>query len=523
MKIKTKLVLIFALLAVSVIFSSLVSYFQFNNLKVHVSEDISKNMEESINLIDFHLLSEHMQFYDVLLTQAAREYAFTGDRLWLQKYLVTEPELDIAINRMIQETSGLAKESFEIINIANLKLVEMEHMAIEQVNVGNRTEAIRILDSKEYLDQKISFKDGFRKYFNLENLGYESANHVSTVELKTANKKAGELIERNVYLSSLSFFMLLLLSIAIIYIVSKSVVRPLAKFIFVAQELKRGNFKARVDMQTNDEFNELASTLNKSIESLDKIDEEHKQIEKAKTEFLSITGHELRSPMTPMLAHLQMLNTGYFGKLNKQQKASIDIVLRNTTRLDDLIKDFLEISRIEVGRLNFDFVRTNLNEHIHRLVKEMNAYLPEKKIIIKSFIGSLPAMYVDPNRTMQVLRNLLNNAKKFSHFNGEIILMVNRRGNFIEFSVKDSGIGIPENKKKLVFNPFYIGEENIYREHGGLGLGLPICKGIVESQNGKIWFESKSGKGSTFYFTIPLTPVREPKLIKDVFKSKNNH
>ncbi len=526
MKIKTKLILIFTLLIVVVIFSSLVSYSQLKGIKSHVSEDLSKKMGESVALIDFHLLSEHMQYYDALLTQAAREYAFTGNKMWMQKYLSIEPELDLAIKHMLQgldELEGLTKSQFEDINEANIKLVEMEHRAIEQVNAGNRLEAMRILDSQEYLDQKIIYSDGFRKYFNLKNLGYDSANHVSTVELKTANKEAEELVDKNLYLNILSFSVLLILSVCIIYVISKSIVRPLAKFMFVAQELKKENFKTRIDIKTNDELNELANTLNKSIESLDKIDEEHKKIEKAKTEFLSITGHELRSPMTPMLAHLQMLDTDYFGKLNKQQKESVDIVLRNTKRLDNIIKDFLEISRIEIGRLNFIFVRTNLKEHIHRLVKEMNAYLPEKKIVIKSFIGDLPMMNVDPDRAMQVLRNLLNNAKKFSHPNGEIILTVNRRGEFIEFSVKDSGVGIQEDKKKMVFDPFYIGEENLYREHGGLGLGLPICKGIVESQNGKIWFESKSGIGSTFHFTIPLIPVREPKLIKDLFRPKNNH
>lgn len=121
---------------------------------------------------------------------------------------------------------------------------------------------------------------------------------------------------------------------------------------------------------------------------------------------------------------------------------------------------------------------------------------------------------------MQVLRNLINNAKKFSPENSKVFVDVKQEKNNIKFSVKDQGPGVsPENKQKI-FEPFFQGEQTMYRKYSGVGLGLTICRGIVESQNGKIWVESQLKKGSTFYFTIPLKPVKKLKPIKSLFSTQ---
>jgi len=292
--------------------------------------------------------------------------------------------------------------------------------------------------------------------------------------------------------------------------------------------MEHGNFDINTEINTGDELEILGKTLDKTAKTLKKIDEDHKQLDHVKTEFLSITSHELRSPMTPMRAQLQMLQGEYFGKLNNKQKESITIILRNTIRLDNIIKDFLEISRIESARLKFVFVKKDLTEPIIRLIEEMNAYLSEKNIKIKLNISKLPIIEIDSDRVMQVLRNLINNAKKFSPINSKINVDVNLNKVFtdngehevIQISVKDQGIGISTEDQRRVFEPFYQAEQTMYREYGGTGLGLAICKGIIESQNGRMWIESEKGKGSTFHFTVPLSPVREGKAIKLLFSNQ---
>lgn len=302
----------------------------------------------------------------------------------------------------------------------------------------------------------------------------------------------------------------------------KTINYPLTKIFEATQRISNQDFKTKIDIDSHDEFEKIGDIINKSMEELEKIDMERKQLDKAKSEFLSITSHELRSPMTPMKAQLQMLLEEYFGRLNEKQKEAVEIVLRNTERLDRIIVDFLEISRIEAAKLKFNFVKTNLTPHITRLLGEMKGFMPEKKVEIVANIEKLPVIETDPDRIMQVLRNLLNNAIKFSKENSKVSLDVHQNGKFIQFSVKDFGIGIKPEAQLRMFEPFFQAEQTIYRKYSGTGLGLAISKGIIESQKGEIWFRSEYGKSTTFYFTVPFKPVKETEPISVLFSRRDN-
>jgi len=320
----------------------------------------------------------------------------------------------------------------------------------------------------------------------------------------------------------IAFIVLFVVLVAVSLSIERLITKPLSKLAKGTEIIGKGNLKYRLDIKSKGELGELAAAFNKAAEALEGLENERKQLEKAKTEFLSITSHELRSPMTPMKGQLQMLMKGYFGSVNAKQKKSLDIVLRNTDRLDRIIIDLLEVSRLEAARLKFRFVKADLTPYVNRLVKEMQGFLPEKNIEIITKIGKLPIIEVDPDRVMQVLRNLLNNAKKFSSEHREIRVGVVTEGERVLFSVRDSGIGVAPQSLRKVFEPFFQEEQTLARKYGGTGLGLSICRGIVESQNGRIWAESKLGKGSTFYFTVPLQPVREIKPIKLLFSAKED-
>ena len=307
--------------------------------------------------------------------------------------------------------------------------------------------------------------------------------------------------------------------------ISKYFVSPITQITFAAKKLAAGNFNARINFVRQDEFGELAKIFNNSIEALGKIDSERKELDSAKTHFLSVTSHELRSPMTPLKAQAEMLLNNYFGRLNHRQKEALRVISRNANRLDSIIVELLEISRIENARLQFKFVKANPKIEILREINEMSSFLPDKKIKIISKIGKLPIIEFDPERLKQVLRNLLSNAKKFSHNNSEIIVGAQLKGRYILFEVKDFGIGIRSESKKKIFEPFFreSQEKSKSKEvltYPGTGLGLVICKGIIEAQNGMIWFKSEEGKGSTFYFTLPLKPVKVPVPITSVFHSE---
>lgn len=330
-------------------------------------------------------------------------------------------------------------------------------------------------------------------------------------------------VEQVPLLRSVAIMIIILISVdagVIGFFMSRSISKPIKELYRATREVEKGNYDVKIDIKTRDEIEELAYAFNKTTVALGRLEEERKEIDKAKTEFLSITSHELRSPMTPMKAQLQMLEEGYFGKLSKKQKDSLGIVIRNADRLDNIIVDFLDISRIEAARLKFNFEKTDLTQTIGDTTKFMEGFAKEKNIKFIVNSDKLPIIEVDPDRVSQVLRNLINNAIKFSNENSKIEIAAELKKEYILFSVRDHGCGLTPENQIRIFEPFYQVESASRRRHGGTGLGLAICRGIVESQNGKIWVESKLGKGCKFYFTVPLTPVRENKPIKILFSQK---
>jgi len=305
-------------------------------------------------------------------------------------------------------------------------------------------------------------------------------------------------------------------------IISRSFTKPIQELYKATQELEKGNFTVRTNITTNDELTQLSDAFNRSSLALSKMEEERLQLDKAKAEFLSITSHELRTPITPLKAQLQMLQQEYFGKLTEKQKESLDVILRNTERLNKIIEDFLEVSRIEAARLKFTFRKTDLQETVKETVKFMEGFAKEKNIKLVVTTGKLPNIEVDPDRISQVLRNLIHNAIKFSPLDSSIEINTELKKSHIQFSVKDQGIGLKSEDQIRVFEPFYQVEGTLSQKLGGTGLGLTICRGIIEAQKGKIWVESKPGYGSTFYFTVPFTPVHEIEPIKILFSPKTD-
>jgi len=231
---------------------------------------------------------------------------------------------------------------------------------------------------------------------------------------------------------------------------------------------------------------------------------ERKEAEKVKTEFLSVTSHELRTPITPMKAQLQMVLQGYLGNITDEQKKSLGIVLRNTDHLDRLISDILDISKLQSGAIKYIFSPANLGAIVEDAVETMKIKANSKNITLEAKTEQVPEMVLDASRISQVLINLVNNAIKFTPPGGSIKVEVKKGETEATVKVVDTGIGIsPEDQQKL-FRPFVQLDSGISRKYEGSGLGLAICKGIVVNHGGKIWIESEAGKGAAFIFTLPL-------------------
>ncbi len=234
------------------------------------------------------------------------------------------------------------------------------------------------------------------------------------------------------------------------------------------------------------------------------------RVNQLKSNFLNVTSHELRTPMTAISGYLQMIKNNILGEVSDDQHEAIDIVLRNADRLDLLVDDILDTSRLESGTMKFLPEQTRVDELIDDVGTTMRSELESKQIGLEiKMDSSLPSLTIDPDRIKQVIINLLKNAIKFSSEHSTITMRVKDDADCVIFSVIDQGRGIPKDKQGHVFDIFYQVESGIDRSYGGTGLGLTICKGIVIGHGGEIWVESTEGVGSTFSFSLPKIPVSD--------------
>ena len=495
--------------------------YSFNVQREKMTTEISE-VEAPLELIVEQIINYDSRLTE--LTSTALLYSYKREFEKIEIYEKEYNELGVKLDdllkvqavELIEKSERSEEDKIEVRNYLkkldelNLKLVDLELMAFEVMKIDSEG-ASKLIVSRDYEKYKNELKETYTEWRELE--------------MRITNSYREKILQDTAKINNLNLILSvlgILGGIIIAVFMSFSITGPLRKLYDSAEKLERGNFDLNIDIKSGDEFEELADVLNKASTALGRIDKEHKQLDSAKTEFLSITSHELRSPMTPMKAQLQMLLGDYFGKLNEKQKEALQIVERNTTRLDKIIVDFLEISRIEAARLKFDFKKVDLVKTINSIVEEMKGFMPEKKIKIEVEMEKFPIIEADSDRFGQVLRNLINNAIKFTPEKGVVKVKGKLSEGMILFSVSDSGIGIADKDQKRIFEPFYQVENMYQHKSGGTGLGLAICKGIVESQNGKIWMESKPNVGTTFYFTIPLKPVTEIKPIRILFSESGD-
>lgn len=229
-----------------------------------------------------------------------------------------------------------------------------------------------------------------------------------------------------------------------------------------------------------------------------------KKLEQMKMEFISLISHELRTPLTNMKGFSSIMLNEISGKINEEQREYLLIIEDNINRLARIISNLLDLSRIETGKMQLDKTALDFPPIVEKAITFFNIETNKKNITVNTdFRLNLPNIYADSDKITQVFTNLIGNAIKFTPTNGTITISIREKGDFIETTVQDTGIGIAAENFDKIFEKFKHIDSSNDSFFQGAGLGLPITKDIIQLHSGKIHIESELGKGSKFIFTLP--------------------
>lgn len=268
----------------------------------------------------------------------------------------------------------------------------------------------------------------------------------------------------------------------------------------------------------------MADKFSKAFNEVEALSERLKSIDKIKDQFLANTSHELRTPLNGVIGITQALLTENADNLNSEQILNLKLINSSASRLSYLVNDILDFSKLNNNDIKLDKKPVNVRQAVDLVILTCSHAIKGKKITINNNISSeLPFIIADENRLQQILYNLIGNAIKFTQY-GSIAIDAKVVSNYVEISIKDTGIGIPKDKLNAIFEPYEQVDFSIAKKYGGTGLGLNITKKLIELHNGSIYVESVVGEGSKFSFILPVynnkatSPSTIPNLLNNLFK-----
>lgn len=230
-----------------------------------------------------------------------------------------------------------------------------------------------------------------------------------------------------------------------------------------------------------------------------------KEIDKAKSEFVSLAAHQLRSPLTTINWYSEILLGNELGQVSEKQKEYLEEINKSSRRMSELVNAFLSASRIDLGTFAINPQPMKLSEEINKSIDELEEKITKKKIIInKSIDENIPEINADPALVRIIMGNLISNSVKYSPEGSLVDVSATKDDKFINIKVSDHGCGIPQSQKDKIFGRLFRADNAAQIDPDGNGLGLYIVKSIIDKIKGKIRFESEEGKGTDFYVSLPL-------------------
>ena len=472
------------------IISHLVLFIMLAGVSLYFIYHLSRfnQVTRSIILIDTAISEYADHLSDAFLSEVRndRKYVVLKDEALYENYLKAHNEF----NRLLDEAfTRAASEEMKHIFYA----VELQHQSFSSLI---KEESERIRAAKPYQD--IKFAEEKKRVSDsiiaqLKNIKKTSESDVFTkiVNLSESGDKAKKFA---IIISVIALSTGLVVAI----IITRSIKSPLDAMRAKTVEISKGNFSGDLEVNSPPVIAELAAALNSMCHRLQAVDD-------IKSDFLSHMSHELRTPLASIKEGTNMLLEGLGGEGSEKQQRILRIIVQESNRMIDLVNGLLDLAKMEAGMLKYDLRPTDLDSLVKTSLESLAPLAEAKNIAIDNNIGPLLPVKVDQERIMQVFRNIIGNAIKFTPENGKIKLeaRMDANENVVEILVHDNGIGLPEEDLERIFHKF----QQVGRAGGpmpkGTGLGLATVKQIILAHGGRVWATSQTGQGSTFHFTLP--------------------
>jgi two-component system, NtrC family, sensor histidine kinase GlrK len=419
------------------------------------------------------------------LDEASRKYILLKDPAYMDNIRESATEISKLFVYLKNSNVTYSSKEANLINLSETKWNDfIKSFYLEAQNIPTEPQVIDELFEKngKIIDELVETAKVLRQ------------NAIKSIDEKIYKLKT--LGEQIVSITWWSFIIALALGLFIPLIIYIGISKDIGLINIGTRHISQGDFSYRIPIDSKDELGNLADSFNRMAMRL-------KELDDMKSEFISVVSHELKTPLTSMKEAANLLMDGIGGELDGKQKRLISIMDQGINRLLQIINELLDMSRLEAGLLRLDLVQNDMRLIVAEFVAEIMPYSQNKGINLTFKNPDSACMAsVDKNKILQVLTNLTHNAIKYSEDGGEVAIRLNRQGTEFTIEVQDHGKGIPEEDIPLIFEKFY--QSKTTRGHSGIGLGLAIAKHIVEAHGGKIHAQSRVGKGSVFYFSIPV-------------------
>jgi signal transduction histidine kinase len=336
-------------------------------------------------------------------------------------------------------------------------------------------------------------------------LSYPGSNWYMQISLPT--QFAYEQIQSSQNILYVALAIIFVSSVILVIYLSGKISKPILELTKATKRIQENDYSQLVYSKGPKEFKDLSNAFNSMITSIRKQRKELEELDQAKNEFTSMITHEIKNPLVPIIGYSDiLLQEESLGNLTERQKNAVQIILKNSLTLEKLTSDFLDVQKLELGKMHFDKTMISSNDVLNEVFSQQKSILDKSGISFSIKQKDVRALNLDKIRIAQIFNNLINNSVSFLDKPEKTIQIGSyKKDSDMIFYVKDNGVGIPLEKQANLFQKFYQADTTHTRKHGGTGLGLSICKGIVDAHDGQIWCESQDGVGTSIFFSIPFT------------------